>query len=154
MLVLPVASAVMTRYQPSASISLIISRTFRGTDHSIQPCRLSSCGASKAQVGSLLARYGIPATVGSCPSLLVPQTCLRLLDQVAVVRREGLDQFPFEETREIPQGSLLGRGTSTTSGQDTPETPEEDRRGPQGRSKILDKPLTCVGTAGFEPATP
>jgi hypothetical protein len=34
------------------------------------------------------------------------------------------------------------------------KTPEEARPGPQGRSKILDKPLTCVGTAGFEPATP
>src|SRR5215831_14376919 len=33
---------VATRYQPSASISLIISRTFRGTDHSIQRCWRSS----------------------------------------------------------------------------------------------------------------
>ena len=55
--------AVVTRYQPSASISLIISRTFRGTDYSIQRCRLFSRGAGAAQTGSLLASYWVPTTV-------------------------------------------------------------------------------------------
>ena len=59
--------AVLTRYQPSASISLIISRTFRGNDHSIQYCRRSSRDEA-GPGGSLLARYGIPATVGATPS--------------------------------------------------------------------------------------
>src|SRR5262249_61020374 len=45
----------------------------------------------------------------------------------------------FEETGEIPDGSLPGRGASGTSGPETPETPEEDRHGPQGRPHALDQ---------------
>src|SRR5215813_115673 len=133
--------AVVTRYQPSASISLIISRTFRGTDHSIQRCCLLSRGAGTARVGSLLARYGIPATVGSCPSPVVLQTCPSLPDQLAVVWQGGLGQPCSRRTGEIPDGSLPGCGASGTSGQDAPETPEEDRYGPQGRPHALDQSL-------------
>src|SRR6516165_4421063 len=35
----------------------------------------------------------------------------------------------------------IGGGTSTTSGQDAPETPEEDRHGPQGDPGFWIKPL-------------
>src|ERR1022692_3834415 len=44
--------AVLTRYQPSASISFIISRTFRGNDYSIPYCRPSSRGGAEGQGGS------------------------------------------------------------------------------------------------------
>jgi hypothetical protein len=89
MLVLPVASHGDDQVSAVSLDQLDISRTFRGTDHSIQRRRWS-WDAGDVQGGSLLARYGISGTAGAIPPPHVAKPCPRLSDQLVVVGEKGL----------------------------------------------------------------
>src|SRR5215475_10421696 len=115
---------VVTRYQPSASISLIISRTFRGTDHSISYCsRLYRDAVEGWRLAAGMLRdpwdSGTSGRLAPCPGA-----------PASVV----LPQRPAVKLRQ--------------------NSPRKIDVVPGDRSEIQIKLLTCVGTAGFEPATP
>jgi len=62
-------------------------------------------------------------------------------------------------TASALDGGLLLRALADglgrlTSGQDAPDQATEVNVVPKVKARSSIKPLTCVGTAGFEPATP
>src|SRR5215510_11164095 len=71
-------------------------------------------------------------------------------------KRQSSSKSPMLITaRRVRTASALDDGLGRlTSGQDAPDQATEVNVVPKVKARSSIKPLTCVGTAGFEPATP